>query len=348
MDRFRVAFSADFLDQNRKLIFPDIGLSLFDDAPHVEYEFLADYLPEYRADQLDGFDALISLHPRVTRSSVEGNARLAAIGRCGVGCDNVDLVACTENDIVVYVARDAVRRPMAESEVLLILALSHNLLPRDQMLRCGQWERGQRLLGREPRDRIVGTIGLGNIAREMVRLIQPFGPRRIFAHDPNVAPDDARSLGVELVSLETLLRQSDYVVINCPLTPETRGLLGEEQLAMMKPEAYLINVARGPIVVESALINVLQEGRIRGAALDVFEKEPLPPESPLKRLDNVILTAHCIGWTEELFRDMGRMDCEGVLAVSRGEAPLHVFNPEVLQRPGFRRKLDRYRMRTGT
>jgi len=139
------------------------------------------------------------------------------------------------------------------------------------------------------------------------------------------------------------LRQSDYVLVNCPLTPQTRKLIGAAELAMMKPTAFLINTARGPIVDEAALITALQERRIAGAALDVFETEPLPAASPLLELDNVILTSHSLGWTEELFRDMGRIDCEGALAVMRGEHPRNVVNRDVLDRPGFRRKLERYR-----
>ena len=146
---------------------------------------------------------------------------------------------------------------------------------------------------------------------------------------------------MQTVPLDVLLREADYVLVNCPLTPETRGLLGPEQFALMKPDAILINTARGPIVNEAALIEALQTGRIAGAALDVFEREPLAADSPLARMDNVILTSHSIAWTEELFRDMGRIDCEGALAVFRGDAPNNVVNPRVLDHPLFIDKLAR-------
>jgi phosphoglycerate dehydrogenase-like enzyme len=148
---------------------------------------------------------------------------------------------------------------------------------------------------------------------------------------------------VDAVSLEELLRLSDYVLVNCPLTPQTRGLLSKPQFALMKPDAMLINTARGPIVDESALIEALQSGRIGGAALDVFEKEPLSPDSPLATMENVILTSHSIAWTEELFRDMGRIDCQGALAVYRGEAPENIVNPRVLSHPTFLQKLASYK-----
>jgi phosphoglycerate dehydrogenase-like enzyme len=146
-----------------------------------------------------------------------------------------------------------------------------------------------------------------------------------------------------MVSLEDLLHKSDYVLVNCPLTPQTRGLLGKPQFALMKPDAVLINTARGPVVDEAALIDALQSGKIGGAALDVFEKEPLSASSPLASMENVILTSHSVAWTEELFRDMGRIDCQGALAIYRGEPPQHVVNPQVLTSPIFLEKLAGYK-----
>jgi phosphoglycerate dehydrogenase-like enzyme len=214
------------------------------------------------------------------------------------------------------------------------------------MIREGRWVESTRWLGREPRDRVVGTIGFGNIAREAFRLLRVLGPARFLAFDPNLDPETVRSNGAEPVALDDVFRESDYVLINCPLTPETRKLVGVKQFGMMKPTAFLINTARGPIVDEAALVSALQDRKIAGAALDVFESEPLPAGSPLLSLENVVLTSHSVGWTEELFRDMGRIDCEGALAVMRGEAPAAVVNRDVLERPGFRRKLERYRDRT--
>jgi len=219
------------------------------------------------------------------------------------------------------------------------LALSHNLVLKDRWVRQGKWVESTRTLGREPRDRIVGTIGLGNIASEAIRLLRPFGIARFLAFDPYASAGKAQELGAEIWDLDTVLRESDYLLINCALTNETRGLIGARELQLMKQDAFLINTARGPIVQQSALIDALKAGRLRGAALDVFEKEPLEADSPLLSMDNVILTSHSVAWTVELFRDMGRMDCEGALAVQRGEAPLHVVNRDVLTRPRFLEKL---------
>jgi phosphoglycerate dehydrogenase-like enzyme len=343
MNPFRIGFSADFCDQQRQPVFPDIGLSLLEGVPRIAHEFVAEYRDEYSAQQLSDYDVLISLKPKVTAQSLAGISRLCAIGRCGVGYDNVDLDACTEHGIAVFITPGGVVRPVAESIVLLVLALSHHLLRKDRLVRQGLWAESTRELGREPRQRVIGTIGLGNIASEAIRLLRVFDVSRFLAFDPYVSPDRALELGVEAVSLEDLLRQSDYVLVNCPLTPQTRGLLAKPQLALMKPDAVLINTARGPIVDESALIEVLQNGRIAGAALDVFEKEPLSASSPLVAMENVILTSHSIAWTEELFRDMGRIDCQGALAIYRGEVPDHVVNPRVLDSPVFLEKLANYK-----
>jgi phosphoglycerate dehydrogenase-like enzyme len=338
---FRIGFSADFLREDGSLAFPDIGLSLLDSVRGVEYDILREYRAEYVPEQLSSYDVLISLKPRISACSLEGVTRLCAIGRCGVGYDNVDLGACTEQGIAVYITPGGVVRPVAESIMLLVLALSHRLLHKDRMVRQGRWAESTHRLGREPRDRVIGTIGLGNIASEAVRLLCILDVRRFVAFDPYASPQHAAQLGVELVSLDELLRDSDYVLVNCPLNAETRGLLGAEQFARMKSDAVLINTARGPVINEAALIEALQSGQIAGAALDVFEKEPLSADSPLISMDNVILTSHSVAWTEELFRDMGRIDCEGALATYRGEIPKNVVNPQVLQNPRFVEKLAR-------
>jgi phosphoglycerate dehydrogenase-like enzyme len=340
---FRVGFSADFCDEKGGMVFPDIGLSLLQDNPGISHEFLSDYRAEYSPGQLADYDVLISLKPRITAQSLQGVSRLCGIGRCGVGYDNVDLDACTELGIAVFITPGGVVRPVAESIVLFVLALSHNLVWKDRQVRQGRWAESTHRLGREPRDRVVGTIGLGNIACEAIRLLRVLDVRRFLAFDPYVSTGRASQLSVELVTLDQLLRASDYVLVNCPLTPETRGLLGRAQFALMKPDAVLINTARGPIVDEAALIESLQNGRMAGAALDVFEQEPLNPSSPLAAMENVILTSHSIAWTEELFRDMGRIDCEGALAIYRGETPDHVVNPQVLGQPRFIEKLASYK-----
>jgi phosphoglycerate dehydrogenase-like enzyme len=340
---FRVGFSADFCDENGKLAFPDIGLSLLEGHRGLSHQFISKYQPEYTPEQLAPYDVLVSLKPKIMEHSLQGNSRLCAIGRCGVGYDNVDLDACTKRGIAVFITPAGVVRPVAESILLFVLALSHRLTIKDGQVRQGRWAESTHRLGREPRDRVVGTIGLGNIASEAIRLLRTLDVKRFLAFDPYTSSEKASQLGVELVPLDDLLRASDYVLVNCPLTPQTRGMIGKPQFALMKPDAVLINTARGPIVQQAALIHALQSGQISGAALDVFEQEPLNVDSPLAAMENVILTSHSIAWTEELFRDMGRADCAGALAVYRGEPPSDVVNREVLAARLFQQKLARYK-----
>jgi phosphoglycerate dehydrogenase-like enzyme len=340
MKRFTVGLSPDFETPARgALVKPDA----FDESgmgPGATFERITDLVAEYRPDQLVGYDVLLSLSPRVSASSLAGVDRLCAVGRCGVGYDNVDLEACTAADVAVFITPGAVARPMAESIVLFVLALSHRLVAKDRLTRTGNWAASQMPLGVEPRDRTIGTIGLGRIAREAVSLLAAFGPERILAHDPFCDKEAAEQAGVELTSLEGLLRESDYVLVNCPLLPETRGLIGADALSLMKPSAFLINTARGSIVDEDALAGALESGKLAGAALDVFATEPLVDlDNRLLQLDNVIVTSHSIGWTEELFRDMVREACAGAAAIAHGQAPPNVVNREVLNRPGFQRKL---------
>ncbi len=215
-----------------------------------------------------------------------------------------------------------------------VLALAHSVLQKDRHVREGGWQRfanvGLGLTGRT-----LGLVGVGNVGSDIVALSEPFRMRRI-AYDPYLAAPPA---GVELVPLETLLRDADFVVVVCPLTDETYHLVDAERIALMKSTAFLVNVARGPIVDQAALTSALQERRIAGAALDVFEREPIDPDDPLLRLDNVILAPHAIGLTDEILRGSGRSACRSAVAVAQGRVPDYVVNPEALEHPRLRRRL---------
>jgi len=341
-EKFRIGLTRDFLSAEGKLVFKDIGLDLLR-VPGIEYEFFDQHFPEVKSWQIEGYDGVISLAPRYSKESLKGVSRLAVIGRLGVGYEMVDLEACTEADVMVFISKGAVNRPVAEAIITLMLALSKRLFIKDRLTRTGRWSDKIHYMGNDIREKVLGSVGLGGIGSELFRLVKPFDMRRLLAHDPYAKKEHASSLGVELVDLKTLLSQSDYVAINCPLTHETKGLIGERELSLMKPTAYLINTARGGIVDQSALTRVLEKGSIAGAALDVFEKEPIGPDDSLLKLDNVILTPHGIAWTDELFRDNGTMDCQGMLRVFRGEVPDHVVNVEVLKKDGLRKKLKRYK-----
>lgn len=295
------------------------------------------------AEAVDQFDAIFALALKFTAESVKGIERLAVVSRWGVGYDMIDVPALTEADVALAITPGAVRRPVAEAIFSLLFALTTNLVQQDNLVRKGGWRGDLPKLGHNIAGRTLGSIGCGNIGQEMFRMAASLGFGRLITTDPFIGAEQAEQLGVELVPMEALLAASDFVTINTPLSAETKGLIGEVELRKMKPSAYLINTARGPIVQETALIRALEEGWIAGAGLDVFEVEPLPADSPLRNLDNVILTPHGLAWTEELARDNGLEACENILTIAAGQVPASIVNKEVLNRPGFQRKLERYR-----
>ena len=295
------------------------------------------------AASLNEYDAVLALAVKFTKESVAGVERTALISRWGVGYDMLDVDALTANDIALAITPGAVRRPVSEAILALIFALSTNVVGQDRMVRAGKWRGDLPRLGRSPQGRTLGSLGCGNIAQELFRIARSIGFGRFIAHDPYVSPDVAASLGVELVSMDGLFSASDFLCVNTPLSAATRGMVDARLLRLMKPAAFFINTARGPIVQQAALIRALQEGWIAGAGLDVFEVEPLPMDDPLRQLDNVILAPHGLAWTEELARDNSLEACENILTIARGDVPAAIVNKDVLTRPGFQKKLDRYR-----
>jgi phosphoglycerate dehydrogenase-like enzyme len=293
-------------------------------------------------EALNQFDAIFSLALRITRDSLQGVDRLALVARWGVGYDMIDVDALTDAGVALAITPNAVRRPVAEAILTFILALSKDLRAQDEIVRAGQWRGSLRRLGMGIQGKVLGSVGCGNIARELFRISQSLGFSRFLAYDPYADAASARALGVELLPLDDVLRQSDYVTVNTLLNSSTRGLVGEPQLRLMKPTAFLINTARGPIVDQKALTRALAEKWIAGAGLDVFEQEPIDPADPLLKLDNVILSPHGLAWTEEIVRDNGLEACDNILAVARGELPGGLVNRDVVHHPAFQRKLARY------
>jgi D-3-phosphoglycerate dehydrogenase len=339
---FRVGLTRDFLKPDGNLAFGDIGLDLLDAAPGVAWEFLAEDARELRADQVRGYDALLVLAPRITEATLAGVDRLALVARFGVGYDSVDVEACTRHGVALTITPDGVRRPVATIVLAFVLALSHRMLIKDRLTRTGRW--GERLdhMGMGVTGRTLGVLGLGNIGREVFALTKPLGMRHV-AHDPYANPADAAVLGVELLDLDTLLGTADFVCVCCALTPETRHLINADRLARMKPTAFLINVARGPIVDQAALTAALRDRRIQGAGLDVFEQEPVDPDDPILRLDNVIVAPHSLCWTDECFRGIGHSACASIVDVAAGRVPRHVVNRAVLDQAGFREKMGQFK-----
>jgi phosphoglycerate dehydrogenase-like enzyme len=278
---------------------------------------------------LPNIDIIVSL-PRfgVTAEMIARAPRLRAINSIVIGTDTIDVDACTEAGIIV--GNGAVPENylgMAEAAVLLIVALIKDMRRKEQAMRDGQF-RPAVMKARLVRGKTIGLIGMGRIGRGVVDRLQGWEVE-ILAHDPFL-PAGASVSGVDLVGMDDLLRRSDVVSIHTPLTKQTRGLLGARELALMQPTAYLINTARGGIVEEQALADALTEGRIAGAAIDVFTEEPPPPDNPLLHVDpeRIMLTGHNIGHGLEQQPKFVEAAVQNILREAEGELPLYVVNPE--------------------
>lgn len=332
MEKFRVGVSRE--------TFLPYGLEPLDRAG-VPWEWLPEAVPELTPALLEGYDALVHFFVRITPASIDGVERLALIARHGVGLDMVDLDACTERGIAVTITPDGITRPMASAAVTLILALSHELVERNSVFHAGRWQEARfGLIGFGLRGRTLGVIGFGNIGRDVVRLMEPW-QMRVLVSTPH--PKDEP--GVTAVDLDELLAEADVVVVTCPLKPETYHLLDERRLGLIKPTAVLVNVARGAIVDQAALVAALRAGRLAGAGLDVFEEEPVLAGDPILGLPNVVAAPHSLGYTDELLRGCVASACASILAVREGRVPEHLANPAVLDVPEFRAKLAALEMR---
>jgi phosphoglycerate dehydrogenase-like enzyme len=341
--KFIVSLTADFFDQAGTPKYRDLGLSVLAASPRIEQRTFREHRKQIGADQLAEAQGVIVLTPAVTAQSVSNPDRLLVVARFGVGYDAVDVPACTAADVLVTITVGAVDRPVAEATIGWMIALSHNLRTKDDLVRTGRWDERSKYMGKELRDRTLGIVGLGGIGRKTLELLQGFGMKPPLAFDPFLQEDVAARFGARLVPLDELLRTADFVSIHCPLTDRTRGLIGARELALMKPDAYLLNTARGGIVDEDALFAALKERRIAGAALDCFAQEPVTSPHRFGELDNVLLAPHCIAWTDELFRDIGRAACQVMVDLAQGRKPQGVLNPEVFERPGFQAKWQPFR-----
>jgi phosphoglycerate dehydrogenase-like enzyme len=339
---FRVGVTRDLRRADGTLAFAPLDLSRLEHEG-VEWAFLDEDARPLTPGLLAGLDGLYHFSAPVMEESLAGVERLAVVARQGVGLDFVDVAACTRRGIAVTITPDAVTRPMASAAAALVLAVAHRLAERNRALHAGDWHEGRFAPhGSGLTGRTLGVIGYGRIGRELIRLLAPWQMRVLATRR---APAD--EAGVDLVDLETLLGAADIVVVTCPLTDETRGLLDARRLALMKPTAFLVNVARGAIVDQAALVAALQQGRLAGAGVDVVDPEPLPVDDPLLALPNVIGAPHSLGYTDELIESCVASVCASLLTVASGRVPPDLANPEVVENPLFTAKLARLSPRKG-
>jgi phosphoglycerate dehydrogenase-like enzyme len=327
---FRVGVTSDILDSRGEPAFGREPLSALD---QLHWEWLPRNLREITAEHAASFDALYVNSPRVPAGAVaRSDLRLKLISRHGVGYDSVDVPAMTKAGVLVANTPNAVPRPVATIALTFILALAHRLLAKDRITREGRWSERLEHMGTGLTGRTLGVIGAGRIGKELLRLARVFD-LKLLAADPYAETLELAYIGARHVPLDELMRDSDFVVVACLLNEETRGLVGARELALMKPSAFFVNVARGPVVDEKALYEALAARRIAGAGLDVFEQEPTPADNPLLKLDNVIVAPHALAWTDELFGNIARTAIAALLAVHNARRPQFLVNPAALAHP---------------
>ena len=319
----------------------EIEQALVDEITDLQIDLLG--RPSATEDELiaAGADAdalCVSTREAVTRRVLENLPNTKVISRYGVGLDNVDLDAAAENNIVVTHYPGYCTSEVADHAMSMVLALNRRLVEQDRSLREGDWVKfgpatRTILKGTVPalRELTLGIIGFGRIGQAVAERARPFG-LKLIAADPYQDPAVMEAHGVESVTLDTLLARADLITIHCPLTPETRGLINGAALAKMKPTAFLVNTARGPIIDLPALAAALANGKLAGAALDVVDPEPLPADSPFYKMDNVILTPHSAYYSERSVELVRRETLMEAIEVLRGRRPRTVANPDVLTR----------------
>jgi len=336
MNTFCVGLTRDILDSTGKPAFGAAALELLDAAPHIEWEYLPERVTEITADHAARYDALYVNTPRVPAAAVaRDDRRLRVVARHGVGFDSVDVKAMTSAGVLVTNTPSSMPRPVATIALTFMLALAGKLMLKDRLTRTGRWHERMDNMGSGLTGRTVGVVGAGRIGKELLRMAHVFDVE-LLATDPNVDAIELDYLRARKVDSDTLFSQSDYVVVCCSLDASTHHLIGAAEFARMKRTAYFINVARGPIVDEAALIDALQRGLIAGAALDVFEHEPVYSGNPLLTMDNVIVTPHSLCWTDECFHNMATTGLASIVDALAGRKPRFIVNPDVLAHPAVR------------
>jgi len=259
--------------------------------------------------------------PKLTRRVILAADNLELISRGGIGVDNIDIPTASERGVVVTNVLDTLSKTVAEHTFLFILGITRDIVVGDRSVRTGRWKDFAKIPHHEIYGKTIGVIGFG-------------GMRVLTNQNPHLKPDRVAKTGTEVVSLDQLLRESDYVVLSVPLNKESEGMIGEREIALMKPTSYLVNVARGRVVDQAALYKALLDKRIAGAALDVLAKQPPDPEDPLLKLDNVIFTPHDAAITIETGREASLMIARSILDLFHGkmpEYPVNVLNPQVAE-----------------
>ncbi|KAF2957261.1 hypothetical protein AS159_09550 [Thermotoga sp. Ku-13t] len=290
--------------------------------------------PSVVAREIADCDGVIVRTAPFTAEIIRSAPKLKVIARHGVGVDNIDVEEASRHGIYVVNTPNANALSVAEATVAFILALAKKLKEMDAATRKGEFKIRDLFSTMDVDGKILGIIGLGRIGSLVAKKCQAAFSMKVLAFDPYIDPARASELGVELVSLERLLKESDFVTIHVPLTPETKAMIGEAQLRLMKPTAYIINMARGPIWDELAVLKAIEEGWIAGAATDVFVEEPPKPDHPFFKCEKILLTSHNAALTKECVIRMAEGAAQGVIEVLTGKRPSFPVNLDLLKKYG--------------
>jgi len=278
-----------------------------------------------------GADAVLNCYAKMTARVIEKLDHCKIIARYGIGVDNVDLAAATTARILVTNVPDYCVDEVSDHALALILSLSRRIIAADAGVKSGNWSVTAHAEIRRLRGQTLGVLGFGKIAKALASKVQPLG-MKVLVHDPYLEPALIAQEGAEAVNLDRLLAEADAISIHVPFSPETHNLLGQGELARMKPTAFLINTSRGGIVDELALAESLKARRIGGAALDVLSVEPPPPDHPLLQAPNIILTPHLAFYSRQSVIELQTKAAEEVARALKGEPPRSPVNREVLGR----------------
>jgi D-3-phosphoglycerate dehydrogenase len=306
---------------------PDVRLDrLENESPD---EISAPILAAAHAYQIGAARDELAKHFHVDQDLLRRAPNLLIVSSNGAGFDPVDVDACTAAGVLVVNQSGGNANSVAEHALGMLLTLSKRILEADRALRRDPNVSRNALMGTEAQGKIIGIVGLGNVGRRIAELCKGLLHMKVLAYDPYLSAAEMAARGGEKVELDELLRRSDYVSISCPLNKDNRGMIGAREFALMQPHAYFITTARGFIHDEAALADALRDKRIAGAGLDVWAKEPPPPDHPLLQFDNVLASPHTAGVTKEARINMGRIAAEQLLAALDGKRPPRLINPEV-------------------
>jgi D-3-phosphoglycerate dehydrogenase / 2-oxoglutarate reductase len=295
-------------------------------------EFAAPILAAAHAYQIGAARDEIARHFHADADLLARAPNLLIVSSNGAGFDPVDVAACTAAGVLVVNQSGGNAHSVAEHALGMLLTLSKRIIEADRALRRDPNVNRNALMGTEAQGKTIGIVGIGNVGRRIAALCNGLLGMKVLAYDPYLAADEIAARGAEKVELDDLLRRSDYVSISCPLTPDNRGMIGAREFALMQPHAYFITTARGFIHDEDALLGALRNKSIAGAGLDVWSKEPPPPDHPLLQFDNVLASPHTAGVTKEARENMGRIAAEQMLDMLDGKRPPRLINPEVWPR----------------